>query len=86
MPPSPSPSPSPSTPQVSLPSAPAPVRVAHAVLGADGRLTAEVGGRRVTAQALLYRHAGVEEVLVVWLDGLAHEFRWVGVVGGWVGG
>ncbi len=42
---------------------------------ASATVGAEVGGRRVAADALLYPHLD-EEVLVLWSGGAAHEFRW----------
>jgi hypothetical protein len=49
-----------------------------AAVAADGsaaaRVEARAGGRRLAADALLYPHLD-EEVLVVWADGRAHEFR-----------
>lgn len=41
----------------------------------SGRLRAEVGGRLVSADVLLYPHLE-EEVMVVWTGGRSHEFRW----------
>jgi hypothetical protein len=42
---------------------------------ASARVSCEVAGRRLVADALMYPHLD-EEVLVVWADGHAHEFRW----------
>lgn len=37
-------------------------------------MTAQIGGRLVAGDALLYRHLD-QEVLVIWAGGHAHEFR-----------
>jgi len=41
----------------------------------SARVRAEIGGRRVLADALLYPHLD-EEVLVIWTAGRSFEFRW----------
>lgn len=56
-------------------SAAGPVLVRGAQLHDGERLVAEVDGRRMAADVLLYSTAA-EEVLTLWLDGQAHEFRW----------
>ncbi len=50
-----------------------PVSVQHLELSGDV-WTAEVDGRRLKGSALLFTHAG-EQVLTVWQDGKAYEFR-----------
>ena len=56
------------------------VVVGGATVRPDGsvaaRVTAEVGGRRVAADALLFARGADEDALVLWLGGAAHEFRW----------
>jgi hypothetical protein len=41
---------------------------------AAARVSAQVGGRRLEADALLYPHLE-EEVLVIWAGGHSYEFR-----------
>lgn len=47
--------------------------VQHLELRGDS-WTAEVNGRRLKGSALLFTHAG-EQVLTLWQDGRAYEFR-----------
>jgi hypothetical protein len=51
-----------------------PVPVQHLELQGD-TWTAEVAGRRLKGSTLLFTHAG-EQVLTLWQDGRAYEFRW----------
>jgi len=51
------------------------VEVQHLQLsGHDDVWSAEVAGRRLQGNVLLYSHAG-EQVLTLWVAGRSHEFR-----------
>ena len=63
------------TPQVELSPGQPPLPVQHLELSGDS-WTAEVAGRRLRGNALLFTHAG-EQVLTIWQDGRSYEFRWV---------
>ncbi|GLC58882.1 hypothetical protein PLESTB_001413000 [Pleodorina starrii] len=65
------------------PAAPPAASVRNARLVSDDTLTAEIGGRRCTAQVLMYDSgsggggAPVERALDVWMDGEHYHFTWL---------